>query len=182
MNMLTDMDDDAATAILRVTHRSLCKRGYIDLTLCTEAAETGKSRAIIHATCRGTQRTRDVLNELVQTSEHPVLVTPDWVVSKPEKEPTHVQFRDLIRRMYRYRTIFEQRENLGVHAGRESRSSVLGTTAVGRTGTLTHGISCTDRSHTGSADSQRLAVAEGDRIHPCLRCSASPVKNTLSRG
>lgn len=42
------MDDDTATEILKATYRTLCRRGYADLTLRDIAAEADRSKATIH--------------------------------------------------------------------------------------------------------------------------------------
>ncbi|RDI72497.1 TetR/AcrR family transcriptional regulator [Halopelagius longus] len=42
------MDDDPATEILEATYRSLCRRGYADLTVEDIAAEADRSKALVH--------------------------------------------------------------------------------------------------------------------------------------
>lgn len=42
------MDDDSATEILEATYRALCRHGYADLTTGDIAAETDRSKALIH--------------------------------------------------------------------------------------------------------------------------------------
>ncbi|AQL42134.1 TetR family transcriptional regulator [Halorientalis sp. IM1011] len=42
------MDDDSATEILEATYRALCRHGYADLTTGDIAAETDRSKGLIH--------------------------------------------------------------------------------------------------------------------------------------